>query len=494
MADRTVDVLIVGAGLSGINAAYRLQERSPGTTYELLEARDAIGGTWDLFRYPGVRSDSDIFTLSFPFRPWRGEDSIVDGEHIRDYLLETVRESGIGEHVRLSTKVVAADWSAERARWTVTVTTGPDQVEETYEARFVFFCSGYYDYDAPYDPGFAGLEDFTGRVLHPQFWPEDLDYAGKRVVVVGSGATAITVVPAMAQTAAHVTMLQRTPTYVVAQPKQDALGNALRKVLPPRAGHLAMRTKNTALQWGFYQACRRLPNQMAGLFRKGAVAGIGSEEVVDAHFTPPYQPWDQRLCISPDGDLFAAIRDGKASVVTGHIDRFVENGIRLTDGEVVEADVVVTATGLALKLLGGTRISLDGTPVDLAHTYAYRATMLSGIPNLAFCIGYINLSWTMRSDMTARLVARIVNRLRETGADTVTPVIEGTPDSRPLFDMESGYIRRGAHLQPRATTDYPWSMRQNVVVDAWATNRADLDDGLTWSWSARDRTRAGASA
>ncbi|MDD9350001.1 NAD(P)/FAD-dependent oxidoreductase [Mumia sp.] len=494
MADRTVDVVIVGAGLSGINAAYRLQERSPGTTYAVLEARDAIGGTWDLFRYPGVRSDSDIFTLSFPFRPWRGPDSIVDGEQIRDYLHETARESGIEQHIRLSTTVLAADWSPERARWTVTVATGPDTVEETYEARFVFFCSGYYDYDAPYDPGLAGVEDFRGRVVHPQFWPDDLDYAGKRVVVVGSGATAITVVPAMAEQAEHVTMLQRTPTYVVAQPKQDAVGNAIRKVLPPRAGHLAMRTKNTAMQWGFYQACRRLPNQMAGLFRKGAVAAIGSQEIVDAHFTPPYRPWDQRLCISPDGDLFQAIREGSASVVTGHIDRFVENGIRLESGEVVEADVVVTATGLALQLLGGTQISVDGTPVDLAHTYAYRATMLSGIPNLAFCIGYVNLSWTMRSDMTARLVARIVNRLRDTGADTVTPVIEGTPESRPLFDMDSGYIRRGAHLQPRSTGDYPWSMRQNVVVDAWATNRADLDDGLVWTRSARtqDRTEVGA--
>ena len=493
---RSVDVLIVGAGLSGIGMAYRLQERLPHVSYAVVEAREAIGGTWDLFRYPGVRSDSDIFTLSFPFRPWRGDDAIVSGADIRDYLEDTAREAGILEHTHFSTKVVSADWSSQEARWTVRVAVGAEGREETYEARWVSFCSGYYDYDTPYDPGFAGLDDFQGTLVHPQFWPADLDHTGKKVVVIGSGATAITLVPALAPDAAHVTMLQRTPTYVLAQPQQDPIGNAIRKVLPPRGGHLAVRTKNTVLQWGLYQACRRLPDQMAALFRKGAVAAVGSEEIVDEHFTPPYAPWDQRLCISPGGDLFEAVRNGTASVETALIDRFVENGVRLADGRVLEADVVVTATGLSLQLLGGATLSVDGEPVDPSQTYAYRATMLSGVPNLSFCIGYINLSWTMRSDMTARLVCRILDRLSRSGADTVTPVMDGTPASRPLFDMDSGYIRRGAHLQPRAAGTYPWAMKQNVVVDAWQTNRAGLDDGLVWS-SSRDRrpvSRAAAGA
>ncbi|WP_262852127.1 flavin-containing monooxygenase [Mumia quercus] len=491
MADHRVDVLIVGAGLSGIGTAYRIQERLPHLSYAVVEAREAIGGTWDLFRYPGVRSDSDIFTLAFPFRPWRGPDSIVEGGDIRDYLEDTARETGILDRTRFSTKVVSADWSSQDARWTVRVVTGPDAREETYEARWVSFCSGYYDYERPYDPAFAGVEDFQGALVHPQFWPGDLDCTGKRVVVIGSGATAITLVPALARDAAHVTMLQRTPSYVLAQPKTDVVGNAIRKALPPRAGHLTVRAKNTALQWGLYQACRRLPTQMASLLRKGAVAAVGSEAVVDEHFAPPYAPWDQRLCISPGGDLFQAVRDGSASVVTAHIDRFVENGVRLTDGRILEADVVVTATGLSLQLLGGATVSVDGAAVDPAQTYAYRATMLSGVPNLSFCIGYVNLSWTMRSDMTARLLCRILDRLDRSGADTVTPVMDGSPESRPLFDMDSGYIRRGEHLQPRAVASYPWAMKQNVVVDAWSTNRANLDDGLRWT-SSRARRASGA--
>ncbi|WP_370618182.1 flavin-containing monooxygenase [Mumia sp. Pv 4-285] len=494
MADRTVDVLIVGAGLSGIGAAYRLQERRSDLSYEIVEARAAIGGTWDLFRYPGVRSDSDIFTLSFPFRPWRGKDAIVDGDSIRTYLVDTAREFGIDRHIRFSTRVVSADWSSEKARWTVRVVTGDDQHEETYEARFVSFCSGYYDYAAPYDPGFAGIEDFAGRLVHPQFWPEDLDYAGKKVVVIGSGATAVTIVPAVAEQAGHVTMLQRTPTYVVAQPRQDAIGNAVRSVLPAKAGHLAVRTKNTALQWAFYQACRRLPGTMAGLFHKGAASATGSQAVADAHFSPPYKPWDQRLCISPGGDLFEAIRTGRASVVTDRIDRFVDNGILLESGDVLEADVVITATGLSLQLLGGATISVDGAPVDLRDTVAYRACMLSGVPNFAFCVGYINLSWTMRSDMTARLVARIIDRVTQVPTGTVTPTLDGAPASRPLMDMQSGYLRRSADLLPRATRQYPWAMAQNVVVDSWQTNRADLDKGLVWTTAPTSTVTATASA
>lgn len=481
MTDRTLDVLIVGAGLSGINAAYRLREKLPDLDYEILEARTAIGGTWDLFRYPGVRSDSDFFTLSFPFKPWKGEKAIVDGASIREYLEETARENGIVEHIQFSTRVTAVEWSSAEARWTVHA-TGPDGQSLTYLARFLFACTGYYDYEAGHDPGFAGIDDFTGTIAHPQFWPEDLDHTGKRVVVIGSGATAATVVPAMAATAEHVTMLQRTPTYMLAQPASDAIGNGLRKVLPAQTAHRVIRAKNTALQWGLFQACQRAPKTMRSLLRKGVIAGTGSEAVADAHFNPPYDPWDQRLCIVPGGDLFTAIRDGRASVVTGRIDRFVPEGIRLENAEVIEADIVVPATGLSLKLLGGIDLSVDGQHVAPSTTYAYLGAMLSGVPNFAFCVGYINLSWTMRSDMTAKFVARVVDRLKRGSADVVIPRVAGElADTHPIMDMESGYLRRGAHLMPRTTDTYPWAMRQNYLIDAWSTSRADLDDGLVWS-------------
>ncbi|KHL18920.1 cation diffusion facilitator CzcD-associated flavoprotein CzcO [Mumia flava] len=487
-----VDVLIVGAGLSGIGAAYRLQERNPGVSYTIVEARDEMGGTWDLFRYPGVRSDSDFYTLSFPFRPWRGDDAIVDGQEILDYIRETADAYGITERIRFSTKVVSAAWSSTDARWTVGIEDSRTGEQSTITASFLETCAGYYDYEQPFDPQFAGLEDFEGQVVHPQFWPDDLDYTGKRVVVVGSGATAITVVPAMADDAAHVTMLQRTPTWVLAQPKHDAVGDALRKVLPAKAAHSTIRAKNAVLQWGLYQFSRRAPEKMAGLLRKGAVAGLGSEQVVVDHFTPPYGPWEQRLCIAPGGDLFEAVRSGRASVVTGHIDRFVPEGILLTDGETIEADVVVTATGLSLKLIGGIDLSVDGEPVDPAGRMTFRGLMLSGVPNFSYCIGYVNLSWTMRADMTARYVARVVERLRTTAADTVTPTYTGPPSERPMIDMQSGYFVRAAHLMPRSADAHPWTMKHNYVVDAWHTNRANLDDGLVWSGAAT-RTSGGAT-
>lgn len=477
--DSAVDVLIVGAGISGINAAYRLQERCPDLDYLLVDGRSRLGGTWDLFRYPGIRSDSDFFTLAFPFHPWTGRDAIVDGDEILDYLNEVVRTHEIADHLRMDTMVHAADWSSEDARWTVSCTVGGEP--RTISARFVVMCTGYYDYEAPYDPGFAGTDDFAGTLVHPQFWPEDLEVAGRRVAVIGSGATAITLVPALAERGAEVTMVQRTPSYVLSRPRRDVVADAARRLLPAGAAHRFARAKNTTLQWGLFQVSRRFPQAMRGLLRKGAIAGTGSEALVDEHFDPPYDPWDQRLCIAPRGDFFRALRDGGATMVTGHIERFVPEGLRLTDGRVVEADVVVTATGLQIQLLGGIEVSLDGVPVESAETVVYRGAMLGGVPNLAFCVGYINLSWTMRSDMSSRLIARILRRLVDSGARYVVP----TPPANlgptgPLLDMQSGYLARAADLMPRSTDTYPWAMKQNFFADAWSTNRADLDDGLHW--------------
>jgi len=487
-----IDVLVIGAGLSGINVAYRLQERCPELSYTILERRERLGGTWDLFRYPGIRSDSDIYTLAYPFNPWRGADSIVGGGDIRDYLGQTAERFGIDRHIEYGVRVTRTDWSPDESRWH-TVAAGPDGPVE-YVSRFVVFCTGYYDYDRPHDPGFAGLDDFAGRVVHPQFWPGELDCRDQRVVVVGSGATAVTLVPALAAAqrggSGHVTMLQRTPTYVLAQPKSDPIADRLRKVLPPRAAHQVIRAKNAGVAWALYQACRRWPDAMRGLIRKAAISSTGDEALVDQHFNPPYGPWEQRLCIAPRGDLYAAIRDGEADVVTGHIDRFVAEGVRLTTGEVVPADVVVTATGLQVQLAGGIDISVGGVPVDVSTSYAYYGAMLSDVPNAAVCIGYINLSWTMRSDMTARFIAKVVRRLVDTRMDVVVPRVPADiGPSRPFMDMQSGYIARAAHLMPRTTRRYPWAVRQNVLVDAWETNRADLDDGLEWS-RAHDRVRA----
>ncbi len=474
------DVLIIGAGLSAIDMAYRVEEACPGLDYELLEARADLGGTWDLFRYPGVRSDSDIYTLAYPFRPWTGEGAIVDGAKLLDYIRDTAEETGIAEHIRYSIRVVSADWDSAASRWTVTCESYGETV--VYSTAFLISCAGYYDYDHPHDAQFEGVEDFKGPVLHPQFWPEDLDYSDKNVVVIGSGATAITMVPSMAEKARHVTMLQRTPTYVIDQPRDDKIANIARRFLPGTVAHRLIRMKNTALQWVLVELSRLFPNQVKKLLRWGVSSATGSEEIADTHFAPPYNPWDQRLCVTPDGELFDSIRDGDASVVTGHIDRFVPEGVRLTTGDMVDADIIVTATGLKIRLLGGVDFSMDGEPLDLSTSYAWYGSMLSGIPNLAVCIGYINLSWTVRADLTARLVGRILERMRETGDSVVTPTApESLDEGHPFMDMKSGYLTRAADTMPRATDDYPWAVRQNVVVDSWNTNRADLNNGLTWS-------------
>lgn len=471
------DVLIIGAGLSGINVAYRLPQ---GTTYEIIEARDRIGGTWDLFRYPGVRSDSDVFTLSYPFRPWTGHNSIVDGADLRDYIEDTADHYGISERITFNTRAVAANWDSESGQWTVSCEQDGNRV--VYTARFLVAASGYYDYDNPHDPAFAGVEDFTGTILHPQFWPEDISFTGKNVVVIGSGATAMTLVPVLAEKAAKVTMLQRTPTYVLSQPRVDKLGNVIRAVLPRKLANTVMRSKNSAQQWVLVALSARFPSVVKRALNIATIVSTRSRTTAREHFTPPYNPWEQRLCVVPDGDLFRALRQSRAQVVTAHIDHFVADGIKLVDGGVVPADVIVTATGLRIKLLGGVELSIDGRAVDFSERYTWYGTMYSDVPNFAAVIGYINHSWTVRSDLTAKMIARILRRLRASQSTSVTPVTPATVgEGRPYMDMQSGYLSRAAAVMPRSTQNYPWSAKQNVLEDTWNTSRARLDDGLVWS-------------
>jgi len=467
------DVLIIGAGLSGIGAAWRLRRQRPGASYAILEARATIGGTWDLFRYPGVRSDSDMFTLGYPFRPWQGDRSLASGESILRYIQETADEGGITPHIRFSARVVAADWATDR--WTVRLAGG-----ETLTCDFLYACAGYYDYAKGYEPDFPGLDDFAGRFVHPQSWPADLDHAGKRIIVIGSGATAVTLVPAMAETAAHVTMLQRSPSYLAVLPGRDVIAEHLRRRLPARVAYKLSRAKNILLTQGFYQLARRRPERVKAVLRSFAVRHLADPAYVDEHFTPAYQPWDQRLCIVPDGDLFEAIKAGTASVVTDHIDRFVPEGIRLRSGRTLAAEVVVSATGLSLKLIGGVTLTVDGRTVDPGQRVAYRGLMLSGVPNFAYCIGYTNASWTLRADLSHRYVCRLLTYLDKNGYASATP--RETPGNRrPLLDLTSGYVQRALDSFPRQGDKDPWTVRQNYLLDVLTTPRADLRRDMTFT-------------
>ncbi|GID93235.1 flavin-containing monooxygenase [Amorphoplanes digitatis] len=467
------DVLIIGAGLSGIGAAWRLRRERPGTTFAILEARDAIGGTWDLFRFPGVRSDSDMYTLSYPFRPWRGRESMAPGASIRAYIRDTADEGGITPHIRFGARVERADWSD--GRWTVRLTGG-----ETLTCGFLYACAGYYDYAGGYQPDFPGLADFAGRFVHPQAWPEDLDYSGKQVVVIGSGATAVTIVPAMAATAGHVTMLQRSPSYLSVLPERDVVADALRRALPARAAHKLARVKNILLAQGFYQLARRRPERFKAILRHVALQHLNDPAYLDAHFTPAYQPWDQRLCVVPGGDLFNAVSDGAASVVTDHIDRFVPEGIALRSGRTLPADVVVCATGLSLLPIGGVALTVDGEAVDPGTRVAYRGVMLSGVPNFAYCIGYTNASWTLRADLSHRYVLRLLSHLERHGYASATPV-ETPGERRPLLDLTSGYVQRALDRFPRQGDRDPWTVRQNYLLDVLTTPRADLRRDMTFT-------------
>ncbi|HZN75104.1 MAG TPA: NAD(P)/FAD-dependent oxidoreductase [Micromonosporaceae bacterium] len=471
-----VDVLIVGAGLSGIGAAYHIQSAFPDRTYAILESRDAIGGTWDLFRYPGVRSDSDMHTLGYRFRPWTQAKAIADGPAILDYIRDTAVEAGIDEHIRFGYRVTGAEWSTVDARWTVDAVHRDETVRFT--TNFLYLCTGYYRYDNGYEPEFPGIERFGGTVVHPQHWPEDLDYTGKRVVVIGSGATAVTLVPAMADRAAHVTMLQRSPTYILSVPTEDPIANWLRRVVGPRRAYPIVRWKNVALGTLIFQLSRRRPHIMKSLLRKAAIRQLPPDYAVDTHFQPRYQPWDQRLCLVPDGDLFTAISDGRVSIVTDEIAEFTEAGLCLESGTELAADIVVTATGLRLLALGGIQLTVDGREVKLPDTMAYKSMMLSGVPNFAFTVGYTNASWTLKADLVSEYVVRLLRHMDARGYDRCVPTNDDPRvTERPLLDFQAGYVLRSIDEFPKAGSRPPWQLGMSYAHDVVKLRHGRIDDG-----------------
>ncbi len=477
-----VDVLILGAGLSGVGSACHLEAKRPGSTYAILEARGAMGGTWDLFRYPGVRSDSDMFTLGYSFEPWVGDKAIADGPSILEYIRTTARTHGIEDKVRYRRRAVSAAWSTDNARWTVDVEHTDTGEREQMTCAFLWGNTGYYRYDQGYRPEFAGEERFGGIVVHPQHWPEDLEWEDKRIVVIGSGATAVTLVPALAERAAHVTMLQRSPTYIVARPGEDKMADSLRRHLPARVAHAIIRWKNVLLTQFSFELSRRKPEFVKRGIRKGVIEALPAGYDVDTDFTPRYNPWDQRLCLVPDGDLFAAIRDGRADVVTDTIETFTESGIRLSSGAELEADIVVTATGLVMQLLGGITLEVDGTPVVPGATVAYKGIMLCGVPNMATTFGYTNASWTLKADLTAEYVCRLLDLMDDRGMRQCTPF---GPDpslpTEPFIDFSSGYVTRAAADLPKQGATTPWRLHQNYLRDTWLLRFAKVDDALELS-------------
>ncbi len=473
------DVLIVGAGLSGIDAAHHLREKCPTKTFVILESRAAIGGTWDLFRYPGVRSDSDMLTMGYAFRPWKNPKAISDGHSIRQYISDAAREEGIDKHIRFHHKVVRAEWSSQDARWKVEASRHlPDGREEavTITCNFLFSCAGYYKYSAGYTPEFPGRERFEGTIVHPQAWPGDLNYSGKRVVVIGSGATAVTLIPAMAKTAAHVTMLQRSPTYIVSYPEQDKLAIALRRLLPSKLAYGLARWKNIGFMTYAYQFARRRPEVAKKAILKLASNELGADYDIATHFTPGYYPWEQRLCLVPDGDLFVAIRDGRASVATDQIETFTEKGIQLKSGKELEADIVVTATGLVLEILGGIEVRVDGKRVDFSETLSYKGVMFSDVPNLASVFGYINASWTLKADLICSYVARLIAYMDKKGYAQVTPRNREPAMPRAAFieHFSSGYVQRSLAKLPKQGAKPPWRVKQNYFADMMSLKYAAI--------------------
>jgi monooxygenase len=472
-----LDVLVVGAGLSGVCAGYHLQDKCPGKSYAILEARGQLSGTWDLFRFPGVRSDSDMYTLGFRFRPWPDARAIADGPSIREYVRETARTYGIDEKVRLHHRVVGAAWSSEEARWTVDVERTDTGERTQLSCSFLFTCSGYYRYDEGYTPHFEGTERFRGRIEHPQHWPDDVEYAGKRVVVIGSGATAVTLVPAMAREAEHVTMLQRSPSYVVSLPGTDPFAQLLGRLLPSRLRYPIVRWKNVLLTMAHFQLSRRRPSIIRKLIRRMQEPRLPAGYDIDTHFTPSYNPWDQRVCLVPDGDLFDAISSERASVVTDRIETFTERGLRLESGAELEADLVVTATGLNVLPLGGVAFSVDGREVSLPETLSYKGMMLSDVPNMAYAIGYTNASWTLKCELTCEYVCRLLNTMDQRGSSIcVARDRDPTVERQPLIDFSSGYVQRGIAQFPQQGSRTPWRLHQNYARDLLELRFGSVDD------------------
>lgn len=475
-----LDVLVVGAGLSGVDAGYHLQTTCPDATYAILEARDTIGGTWDLFRYPGIRSDSDMYTLGYPWRPWRGEKAIADGDDIRDYIVDAAREHGIDEKIRFGRKVVAADWVTDESCWHVTVADVDSGAHTRLTCGFLFACTGYYRYDRGHMPTFAGLDDYEGQLIHPQFWPDDFDGAGRRVVVIGSGATAVTLVPALVEQCDHVTMLQRSPSYVAAVPYKNPIAGGLEKVLPDRWSGPAVRWFAALGSQGFFRFSRRFPDVVRRLLLKGVERELPEGYDVATHFTPRYDPWDQRLCADPEGNLFKAIGRGDASVVTDEIECFTADGVMLRSGDELPADIVVSATGLELLFLGGMQLSVDGEEVDLSSRLTYKGMMLEGVPNLAMAVGYTNASWTLKCDLTCDYVARLLVEMRARGMTQATPRNHDRKvTAEPLLGLSAGYVQRSAHLFPRQGSRSPWRVHQSYLKDYRAMRMGDvIDDAL----------------
>jgi cation diffusion facilitator CzcD-associated flavoprotein CzcO len=478
MATQHFDVLIIGAGLSGIGAACHLRRDCPDKTFAILEARERSGGTWDLFRYPGIRSDSDMFTLGYRFRPWREAKAIADGPSILRYIRETATAHGLDPHIRYGRRATRASWSSQEARWTVEVDNAQTGASEQLTCSFLFANTGYYRYDEGYSPEFPGSERFEGEIVHPQHWPERLDYRGKQVVVIGSGATAVTLVPAMAPDAAHVTMLQRSPSYVLSLPGSDRFADAVRRFLPARTAHAIVRWKNVLVTTGFYKLSRRAPDLVARLLKRGAARRLPEGYAVDTHFTPSYQPWDQRMCLVPDGDLFEALSNGRASIVTDRIATFTERGLQLESGAELEADVIVTATGLNIQILGGMSMAVDGREVDFSETVGYKGAMFSGVPNFAMTFGYTNASWTLKADLIASYVCRLIKHMDQHGLTRAVPLAPDPALPRvPFLDLTSGYITRALDGLPKQGPHQPWRLYQNYPRDVAMLRMGAIDDG-----------------
>ena len=481
-------MLIIGAGISGIGAAYHLQKHCPNKSYAIIEARSEIGGTWDLFRYPGIRSDSDMFTFGFNFKHWRSPKAISPGEDIKAYICEAAAENGIKKHILFEHKVISTNWDSSSAKWYTVVQNIQTGEHCQYVSRFFFSGAGYYNYDEGYTPKFKGVDSFVGEIVHPQFWPQNLDYVGKNVIVIGSGATAITLVPAMAMTAGHVTMLQRSPTYIASIPEQDEFANVIRRYLPAKLAYSLSRWRKILLGMFMYNMSRRRPESVKKVIREGIINALGKDYPVDKHFKPNYQPWDQRACLVPNGDLFNAIKNGSASVVTDHIDTFTPTGVKLRSGKKLTGDIIITATGLNLDILGSYKLSVDDKPFNPADSYCYKGMMLSGLPNFAFSMGYTNASWTLKSDLVGQYFCRLINHMDKHQYHYCQPILPtGGMEAEPFINFTSGYITRASHRMPKQGRDKPWKLNQNYILDRMSLNHSSVvDDSIVFSSIATD--------